>query len=258
MKEYSSIGTICIKGPYNLIYSVCDLEYFYYGDDSFKYIFKPHYSVINLLSSNYFQGIPGLNIDLQKKEYIRKNIKPTFISERVPSINRVDYYELLRKVKMDFMDPILYLIKTDEQYFGDNLFMLPKIENKECIFDNTNNHESNNSLIKKVLDNICLGNNININNQIIDDNNRKIFHDIFLSLYSRSLLFNKEKQKEGIKKAKSGEKYKGRKPIEVDKKVFMSLLKEVEANKITAKVAASTLGISIDKYYRVKKQLKVL
>ena len=71
----------------------------------------------------------------------------------------------------------------------------------------------------------------NINNHIIDDNNRKLFHNIFLSLYSHSLLINKEKQKEGVKKAKLEKKYKGRKPIEVDKKVFMSLLKEVEAKK---------------------------
>lgn len=53
-------------------------------------------------------------MDLKKKEYIRKNIIPTFISERVPQKNREDFYELLEKLNMKFMDPIEYLIRTDE------------------------------------------------------------------------------------------------------------------------------------------------
>ena len=94
MKTYISKGKICIKGHYNLIYAVCDITYQLNEDDSFKYVFEPNYSVIELTDTSFFQGIPGLNLDLKKKEYIRTKI-PTFISERVPSRNREDYVELL-------------------------------------------------------------------------------------------------------------------------------------------------------------------
>ena len=120
MKTFESVGTICNPGPFNLIYAICDLEYILNDDDSFKYIFTPNYNTIDLLTSEYFQGIPGLNLDLKKEVYIREYRIPTFISERVPQKNREDYLELLAKVNMEYMDPIEYLIRTDEQYFGDD------------------------------------------------------------------------------------------------------------------------------------------
>ena len=83
------------------------------------------------------------------------------------------------------MDPIEYLIKTDEQYFGDKLFVIP-YENKKIIHINKDTHDTNSSLLKIILLNICLGNEVIINSQKIDDENRKIFHDVFIDLYSRS------------------------------------------------------------------------
>ncbi len=67
MKCYTSKGTICIPGDFNLIYAVCDLTYELYEDDTFRYTFEPRYSTIDLLSSKYFQGIPGLNLDLRRE-----------------------------------------------------------------------------------------------------------------------------------------------------------------------------------------------
>ena len=121
MRTYRSFGTICVKGPYNLVFALCDIEYILKEDDSFRYVFKPNYNVIELLDSKYFQGIPGLNLDLKEKEYIRDNMIPTFISERVPMKNREDYNELLELVGMDYMDPIEYLISYG-LYFGADLF----------------------------------------------------------------------------------------------------------------------------------------
>lgn len=70
-----------------------------------------------------FQGIPGLNLDLKKEVYIRENILPTFISERVPSKNREDLYDLLKSVNLTYMDSIEYLCRTKYKYSGDNFFM---------------------------------------------------------------------------------------------------------------------------------------
>lgn len=255
MNIYSSKGSICLNGPFNLTYRVCDIFYYLNSDDSFKYIFKPNYCVIELLDSKYFQGIPGLNLEFKKDEYIRDNRLPTFISERVPSKNRVDYFELLQEVNMECMDPIEYLIKTNKQYSGDKLFVL-SYEDKKTIMLDEDISKTNTSLIKNILQNICLGNDIVINNQKIDDSNRKIFHDIFIDLYLRSYNFKKERQKEGILTAKATNRYKGRKPIAVDEVKFRDALLRVEKKEITSSNAARELGISIDKYYRFRKKLQ--
>ncbi len=255
MKTYTSKGTICIAGQFDLIYRVADIFYYLNDDDSFKYVFKPNYAVTELISSWYFQGIPGLNLDLKKEEYIRENRVPVFISERVPSPRREDYFELLEKVNMDYMDPIEYLIRTKERYSGDKLFVVP-YEDKKTVILNKDTHDTNASLLKKILKEICFGNDVVINNQTINDSNRKIFHDIFMDLYSRSYELRKEKQKEGILEAKNNGKYRGRKPIEVDEMKFLDLLSKVEEKEMSPKEAASILGISIDKYYRIKKKLQ--
>ena len=255
MKTYISKGTICIKGPYHLIYAVCNITYELHEDDSFKYVFEPNYAVIKLLDSSIFQGIPGLNLDLKEKEYIRTTI-PTFISERVPSDKREDYADLLAKVNMEFMDPIEYLIKTKEQYSGDLLFVKPFEEKKIVSFDNYNGNQTNAALMKEVLSSLCLGNDVSINGQIINDNNRKAFHDVFINLYARSYNQNKEKQAQGIENAKKEGSYKGRKPIKVDEMQFFELLAKVEKKEMSPKEAAKQLGISIDKYYRLKNKLQ--
>lgn len=255
MKKYVSKGTICIKGPYHLVYAVCKLTYELYEDDSFKYVFEPNYSVINLLDSSIFQGIPGLNLDLKEKKYIR-TIAPTFISERVPSSKREDYIDLLAKVSMDYMDPIEYLIRTKDQYSGDLLFVKPFEEKKTISFDEYRGRQTNAALMKEILSNLCLGNDISINGQIINDENRKTFYDVFINLYSRSYDQNKEKQSIGIARAKKEGLYKGRKPIKVDEMSFLVLLAKVEKKEISPKEVAKQLRISIDKYYRLKKKLQ--
>jgi len=256
MKTYSSIGTICIKGKCDLIYNVCIIEYFLKEDDTFKYIFTPNYSVIDLLDSNIFQGIPGLNIDLGKEQYLRDNIVPTFISERVPSKNREDYFELLSKVNMDFMDPIEYLIRTKERYSGDKLFVVPYQEKESIKFESFCDTKTNSAIIKNILENICAGNTIIFPTQTIDDNNRKLIHDILMELYVRSFTLNKKHQQEGIEKAKKNGKYSGRKPIRVDTLKFLDLLEKVNNKELSSRQAAEILGISIDKFYRVKKKLQ--
>lgn len=256
MKTYESKGTICVKGPFGLVYRVCKIEYQWKEDDSFCYIFTPHYAVVELLSPYYFQGIPGLNLDLKKERYVRENRIPTFISERVPSPQREDYSELLEKLGMEYMDPIEYLVRTKEQYSGDLLFVVRNEPKKIMEFGSETANETNAVLIKNILGALCAGDDVLINGQKIDDDNRKAFHDVFIALYARSCAFQKEKQQEGVIKAKlNGRSYRGRKPIPVDAMLFLKTIKEVEKGKLKPKEAAQKLGVSIDKYYREKKRL---
>lgn len=252
MKEYKSIGTICVKDKYNFIYHLCKLEYIEKEDESFKYIFTPNYSVMDLIGPNLFQGIPGLNLDLRLKEYIRENMVPVFISERVPQKNRVDYYELLAEVGLDVMDPIEYLIRTKKQYFGDKYFVIPYEEKKIIELESKLSNENNILFIKKILLNICNGNDILLNGELINDNNRKAFYNIFFGMYEKMFNNYKEKQKIGIEKAKIEGKYKGRKEIEVDLLKFYLLEEKVKRKELTYKDVMKELNISKDKYYRLK------
>ena len=255
MKTYISRGTICFPGTYGLTYRICDLAYYLNDNETFHYVFTPNYSVIGLLEGTSFQGIPGLNLDLKKKEYVRAGKIPTFISERVPGENREDLQELLAKVGLDYMDPIEYLIRTDEQYFGDPLFVLPYREKNEFAMREETSHKTNAALMKEALTHICDGDDVLFFGQQIDDSNRSAFHKVLLSMYARAYEQSKETQAEGIAKAAVEGKYKGRKPVHVDRMMFLDVLASVERKEITPKEGAHKLGISIDKYYRYKKQL---
>jgi DNA invertase Pin-like site-specific DNA recombinase len=136
------------------------------------------------------------------------------------------------------------------------LFVRPFEKKKTISFDNYKGNQTNAALMKEILSNLCLGNDVSINGQIINDDNRKMFHDVFINLYTRSYNHNKEKQAKGIETAKKEGSFKGRKPIKVDEMLFLELLTKVENKEITPKEAAKELGISIDKYYRVKRKLQ--
>ena len=71
MREIVTRGDICLNDEYNLTYKVADITYTEREDESFVYEIKPNYSVISLLNSKDFQGIPGLDMDLKKEIYIR-------------------------------------------------------------------------------------------------------------------------------------------------------------------------------------------
>lgn len=256
MDKYISRGIICIKDNYNIEYRICEIKYTLNKDESFEYIFTPNYSVINLLETDIFDSIPGLDFDLKRKEYKRKNIIPTFISERVPKESRQDYYELLKKRDMDYMDPIEYLIRSKSRYSGDTLYVI-NYEEKDTVNIDINKIKNKTAdCIRKILIEICKGNTININKTTINDNNRKEIYNILISIYDKSYKQRNKAQEKGISKAKKEKKYKGRKPIKVDKMKLLEMEDKVKKHKITSKQAADKLGISIYKYYRERNKLQ--
>lgn len=257
MKEHITKGDICLKDEHGFIYRLCTLSYITNPDDHFKYVFMPNYSVIDLLPLKIFQGIPGLNLKLRRKEYGRDNFHPVFITERVPQRNREDFLALLEEVGMSYMDPIIYLTKTKNKYHGDNFFVLPHQEKVTIKLDNLLKISLNNHLlIKKLLENLTQGNDIALNDVFIDDSNRKVVHHLLMNLYERSLLTLKEERDKGVLKAKTAGRYKGRKPVKVDPLRFYLLEEKIKAKELTVKEAAEKLGISIDKYYRFRKEAR--
>ncbi len=256
MKTIVSSGMICVQSKLGITYSICKISFHLSEDETFQYIFEPNYWVMDLLTPDVFQGIPGLNLDLRAKQYVRENRIPTFISERVPSTNREDFYTLLQEVGMTYMDPVEYLIRTKKQYSGDGLFLKPLLPLTEVNFEHDARFETTARFIKTILQSLADGRPVKINNVLIQDAHRKTVHDVLAFIYARSLEAQKAKQHEGIAKARSEGRYKGRKPIRVESVAFLEMLEKVERKEILPHDAAHALGISIDKYYRLKKQLQ--
>lgn len=56
--------------------------------------------------------------------------------------------------------------------------------------------------LKEILSNLCLGNDVSINGQIINDDNRKMFHDVFINLYTVHIIKIKKNKLKALKSLK--------------------------------------------------------
>ena len=256
MNEIRKSGIICVRGDYNIEYKLCRITQITHKEDDYSYVFEPNYSVMDLLTPFYFDGIPGLDLDLRKTIYMRSHMRPVFISERVPPNNREDLYELLEEVGMTYMDPLEYLIRTDMRYSGDLMYVIPDEKRMTVNINNDISKHNLASMIRIILKHVCAGDNVVFENYQIDDKNRKDAHQLLMSLYSKTIQATEEKRKQGIRFAKENGEYRGRKPIPLDLIAFVDEYNLVKNKKTTAKQAANNLGISIDKYYRTLKDLK--
>jgi DNA invertase Pin-like site-specific DNA recombinase len=82
---------------------------------------------------------------------------------------------------------------------------------------------------------------------------------IFGALYQLELSNIKERQREGIAAARKyhPEKYAGRKKIDIDKDRFISMLKDVEEGRTTARAVQKEFNISPQTYYRRKAEYNI-
>ena len=253
MKSSLTKGIICLKDKLNIEYRICIIEYLLNEDETFEYHFYPNYEVIELLNSDTFQGIPGLDLDLKRRVYVRKNMVPVFISERVPSKNREDYYDLLKKVNMTYMDSIEYLIKSKEKYSGDNFYLISYEETKKIDIDKIKKKANTFGITKMILQTMASNNQVYLDGHKINDT--KVFKTLYY-LYKMQYQTLKKKQKKGIISAQKNNYYVGRKQSYVDILALNDLLEKVKRKELTNKKAAEILGISIDKYYRTIKRLQ--
>ena len=64
-----------------------------------------------------------------------------------------------------------------------------------------------------------------------------------------------ERQREGIEIAKSDGKYKGRKPVDIDEKLFRTVCKKWRDGEITATAAMKEVGLKPNTFYRRVKEM---
>ncbi len=257
MKEHIVKGIIYAVDEINIEYAVCTIEQVTYEDQTYKYIFKPLYDIIDLCDTSFFQGIPGLNLELKKNEYIRENKTPTFIYERTPQENREDLWDLLEEVRMEYLDKLEWLIRTDRVYTGDNLivkrFKKPSIKydldkivyGDEIHLETINNHFKTTYEKLKILTEIAAkGASIETEEFCVDLNNREDVFNVTYSIYKSEYLSRKRKQRKGIEEAKKKNLYKGRKKIKVSKPKLEEVIAKMDRNEITVKEALNILNLN--------------
>jgi len=257
MKKHTVKGIIYAVDEINIEYAVCTIEQVTYEDQTYKYIFKPLYDIIDLCDTSFFQGIPGLNLELKKNEYIRENKTPTFIYERTPQENREDLWDLLEEVRMEYLDKLEWLIRTDRVYTGDNLivkrFKKPSIKydldkivyGDEIHLETINNHFKTTYEKLKILTEIAAkGASIETEEFCVDLNNREDVFNVTYSIYKSEYLSRKRKQRKGIEEAKKKNLYKGRKKIKVSKPKLEEVIAKMDRNEITVKEALNILNLN--------------
>ncbi len=259
MNQITTRGIICLRDDLGLEYRIAEISYTERADGSFSYVFTPKYSVIDLLSPPVFQGIPGLDLDLRKPEYIRENMTPVFISERSPGENRENLWELLDEVGMNYLNRLEWLIRTRTRYSGDRMYVkrLTDEDNKHCVtVDGFGIYERAMMICEKLLEIICYGNDVRADGFLIDDSNRKSFYSLLIPLYRNEKNYSKQRRLMGIRDSVAAGKYRGRKRIQTEDTRAFEVFESFKSGTITESEALKMLGISRATFYRRQKEFK--
>ena len=240
MKPIESKASIVIKSQ-GITYNICSLIQRIEGD-SFSYTFIPNREVIDLLPPNIFEGIQGVDLDVKKEKYERSGI-PTFVSERVPPKNREGLFELLQKVGLDYYDPLQYMLRSKETYFGDNLVVVDFIQ-KQTVDISYSNITNLYSTVKKVVENLALDNEVTLDGVLIENKKEyfEMLYPVYLNLYLKKVAVQN--------KSSSIRKYEGRKPISINESEFKQVLDLYKKKQITLNEASNILNISRSTFIR--------
>ena len=258
MKQITTKAIICLDDDLGFTYSVSKIEYVLREDESFSYIFTPNYSVIDLLTPDLFQGIPGLAIELRKRQYVRDNIIPVFISERTPGENREDLWKLLEDCGMDYLNRLEWLIRTDTRYSGDRFYAVrwTADNDKHCVdYGDIEQAESRSAAtMAQVLREICAGNDVKASQFLIDDSNRQAYYALLMSLYQKEKKYMDQRRADGIRKSAAEGNYRGRPPVPIDETRLFEVIAKYRRGKLNAKEAAAALGLSRSSFFRKLKK----
>ncbi len=256
------------------------IDYEHFDTEEFQYIITPFWAIIDTLPAKYFQGIPGIDMDLRLEHYYRVNIEPVFITERTPGRNRVDLWDLLGSVGLTYYDRLEWLIRTDLKAAVDNLIVeRAREESKEwqvwCREDAeavivsgqmgdvviVPSLEVLGRTLQEVTNVLRMFCYTGVQLKVIEQGitiNTEDYHAI-IPLLSYQLSHLKEQYREaqsaGIAAAKAQDKYKGRKRLDVDDRLLLELWYKVNDGTMELKEALDIMGISRSTFYRRVREL---
>lgn len=277
--DYTNAGVIKAVGKYGEKYSVGKIEYQHFFNEEYQYIFTPYWDVIDGLGADVFQGIPGIKMELRLVRYYRVNMQPVFITERSPSKNREDLWDLMESVGLDYYDRFEWLIRTKLTCGNDNL-IVERYEESEAVYDYKDG--------EKFLEHLQYGDRVRVEDQNSLSANPAVYTEKLLRLlgtgavvefekeqfqidmetrsnmmavlrqqYYAAKLMQTERQRVGVERAKRRGAYQGRKPIAVDEELLCRVERLFHEKKISETQAMERLGIqSRSTFYRKLRKVR--
>ena len=257
--------------------SVAQIDYQEFDEENFQYVIIPYWDIIDGLPASVFQGLPGIDMDIRLDRYYRVNYIPVFITERTPSENREDLWEILESVGLDYYDRFEWLLRTTMRAANDNLIVerrrespiveafsperLPALQYGDRVI--VDSLEQIGDTTAEFADNIftAVTNGVDIVSQEGDVLVGMIARPAMVSVaVTQRILERREyasKRRAGIEQAKKNGKYTGRKPVEVDEKVLYQANKELKAGLISVEEAMRRTKIgSKSTFYRKVRALE--
>jgi DNA invertase Pin-like site-specific DNA recombinase len=110
--------------------------------------------------------------------------------------------------------------------------------------------------IRRLLQEICDGNDISTANFVIDDSNRKAYYSLLLSLYQKEKSYIDKQRANGIMKSAAQGNYRGRTPVRIDDTKLSEVTTRYSGGEISAQKAADLLGVSRSTFFRKIKKKK--
>jgi len=263
---YSNAGIIKAIGPEMEKISVAKIEYQHFDDERFQYIISPFWDIIDNLPDSIFSGIPGIKMERRLESYYRVNYTPVFITERTPSPNREDLWELMKSVGLDYYDRLEWLIRTSMRSANDNLIVdrmrkekklfnlnepSVKLEDlqygDDVMVDSIENiGNTTGSFIKNLAGILFAGANLitKLGDSLILESERAVLFPVVLAQYKIWKREVRSKQAKGISSAKNQGKYKGRPKAQVDKDKLETAYKKLKSKEISIEEALLISGVS--------------
>lgn len=240
MKSKRNSASIVWDDEFGIQYRICRLDYTEWESGRFEYVFTPDYRVMDMLPMARVGGIPGLDLDLRLEKYVRKNMEPVFMTERSPSRNRVDVWELMKSEGLDHYDRLEWLIRTDLRYAGDDLYVIRYEEPGEFRFEEGFRKDAFSSA-KSILSALGTGGSVSISGKKLDGASASEVGRTLRFLLESDRRVNPERPEIG----KVGRKKKG-----LDEATLYWARDNIRNGLFTAEEISEQLGVSKSTLYR--------
>ena len=273
---YSSTGVIKAVDRSGTKFAVGEITYQRFDDQNFQYVFSPYWDELSMLPASLFHGIPGIDLNRRREHYYRVNITPAFIEMRTPSPSRVDLWDLLEEVNLDYYDRFEWLLRTNKRCGDDNLIVERKRKSETlsakdrsvdlndlqrgdevAIHKLYDLHSHNEDMIYTIYRLLCSAATIRLEeeNRALGMDERKAMVFLLREILEYKGNCASVQQRDGIEQAKRDGKYMGRKRNDIDPLLLHETISKYREGVITVQDALAKLGISRSTFYRRMREL---
>ena len=261
---YTNTGIIKCFDENGSLFPVGEISYERFDDQNFQYVITPYWNEIAHLPASIFFDIPGIDLRVKKDRYYRVNITPTFIEMRTPGPGRVDLWDLLSEVGLDYYDRFEWLLRSGKKCGDDNFIVVRKREPKTFSLNasdfDLNDLLPGDTVIVSRLSELpavkpefsyhlfrllASGASIQIESEqrSLDATEKRAMLYLLNILRMRDENYASIRQAEGIRKAREEGKYTGRKRHPVDPVLLEQVTKQFRTGQISETDAMKQLGI---------------